>query len=393
MILRKEPLIRKQLAILAGGLILMSFLIVINSMSFISQLPGYGTETESNVYSLFMVRSAVVALLLIILNISLFWAIWIFTIRKLERLSLAVDRTMNGDFSAVAHADEEGILSRLESQFYQLSRRLQLSMETITREKDDLKTLVTDISHQIKTPLASIKVFNSLLIDGGLDEQEEFEFLSRIGDQVSRLEWLSASLIKISRMETGMIELKKEPADIAQTILEAVNEVYLRALEKNVDIVIQPLPSVTVGHDARWTREAIVNILENSIKYVNDNGQIKIAMEHLETCVKIDIADNGIGISPQEIGKIFNRFYRGEAAAVKKADGSGIGLYLARKIVEEQGGGIIASSEVGRGTRFTILLTLDSAAKTPNPCSTQIQGDANYSQSGIKTRPGKRPGL
>ena len=358
MIFKKEPLIKKLFAILVVGLILMLFLVMMNSFSFIKQLPDYGTKATPDIYQAFIKRTAAAAFFIIVLNIALFWGMGKYAIQKLEKLSLTIDRIMDGDFSTVANTDEEGIFSRLESQFHQMSRRLQLGMESITREKEDLKSLVTDISHQIKTPLASVKIFNSLLMEDGLSKQEEIEFLNRIKEQIYKLEWLSASLIKISRMETGMIELKKGQEDIKQTILKAVNEVYLRALERNVDINIQNLHSILVCHDFKWTKEAIVNILENSIKYLHENGQVNVTTEKLETHIKIDIKDNGIGIPSHEIGKVFNRFYRGEADIVKKTEGSGIGLYLTRKIIEDQGGGIIVTSEDGQGTKFTILLTL-----------------------------------
>lgn len=165
-----------------------------------------------------------------------------------------------------------------------------------------------------------------------------------------------ASLSKLSRLETGMIELKKEQADLKKTIMAAVSEVYSQASHRSVDIHIVNVPSLELAHDPQWTREAIVNMLDNAIKYSDENGLISVTMEKLETYVKIDIEDRGIGIPPQEIDKVFNRFYRGQDERIKKSAGMGIGLYLSRKIIEDQGGGLIVKAEVGKGTKFTILL-------------------------------------
>ena len=358
MILKKEPLIKKQLSILLVGLGLILLLMVWNDCSWIKTLPLYGTELPPDVYQAVIIRSTAVALSIIIISLAVFLGLWKYTITKLEQLSASIDRIMDGDPAAISNNNEEGILSRLEAQSYQMSRRLQLGLESMSREKEGLQSLVTDISHQIKTPLASIKVFNALLIEGGLSEEEEREFLVKIKEQVDKLEWLAAALIKISRMETGMVELRMEPGDIKQTIMEAVNEVYVRALEKNIAINVQNLPSIRVLHDPKWSREAMVNILENSIKYLPEKGQINISVERLETYLKIDFEDDGIGIPAHEMDKVFNRFFRGEADIIKKAEGSGIGLYLCRKIIEEQGGGIIVTSTEGQGAKFTLLLTL-----------------------------------
>ncbi len=354
MIFRKEPLIRKQLALMGLALASLLFLAVLGSLYYVKRLPADGAITPHT----FIHWAIIAVLIVVIVNLAWFIAMWKHTISRLEKLSWTLDRAMDGNFPTLTNIDEEGILSRLESQFYRLSHLLQVNLENIMREKENLNALVTDISHQIKTPLASIKVFNSLLIQGDLSQAEVSEFLNLTQQQITRLEWLSASLIKISRLEAGIIELRKEPADIKTTLLDAVNEVYWRALEKGVEINIAPLPCLVVDHDSKSNREAIANILENAIKYGPENGMVNLAVEKLETYIKIDIEDNGMGIPTHELSKVFDRFFRGEANIVKNTEGSGIGLYLSRKIIEQQGGGIIATSTEGQGTRFTILLTL-----------------------------------
>ncbi|WP_347489793.1 HAMP domain-containing sensor histidine kinase [Desulfoscipio sp. XC116] len=357
MIFRKDPLIKRLFLILIAGLILMGFLLIMNSLYFIKQLAGAAGIASGVNCQGFVVGNIAVVMLMISINITLFAGIGRCLVHKLDYLSMAVDQIMDGKHPVFV--EEEGIFSRLESQFGQMSRRMELGFEELRKEKENLHALVTDISHQIKTPLSAIKVFNSLLLEEGLCPGEKEEFLSRTKEQIDKLEWLSEALVKISKMEVGMIRLKMQQADIKRTILAAVNEVYSRALERNIEIIIEDLQSISIYHDIKWTKEAVVNVLENAIKYSEDNGAVNISMERLETYIKIDIKDNGIGISPHEIGKVFNRFYRGAAQKVMGAEGSGIGLYLSRKIIEEQGGAIMAgSSGAGQGSRFTILLTL-----------------------------------
>ncbi|MCR1899618.1 HAMP domain-containing histidine kinase [Irregularibacter muris] len=357
MILRKEPAIKKAFIILVVGITFITLMIILNNYFFISQFENGGIKISEGPGSQFLWRSIVPMLLVIALNVILFIYVLKQIINKLEKMSLAIDRIMDGDFSIISNVDQEGILSRLESQFYQMSRRVQLSMDNINTEKEKVKSLVTDISHQIRTPLASIKIFNSLLIQGGLEKQEEEEFFKRTENEVDKLEWLANSLVKISTMESGIIQLKKEKENIKKTILEAVNGVYLDALEKNIEININNLESIYIDHDTKWTKEAIFNVLDNAIKYTPENGQVHISLEKLETYIKIDIQDTGIGIPQKDRGKIFERFYRGQAEIIKKAEGSGIGLYLTRKIVEEQGGGIMVTSKEGQGSKFTLLFT------------------------------------
>jgi signal transduction histidine kinase len=330
-------------------------LLVISTILIVSNYILLGTN------NILLVNVSILAVL-VCFNIVLFIYIFKIFVTKLEKISFAIDRVMDGEFTHVSDytEDEEGMLSRLEFQFYQMGRRMQLNVENLSHEKENIKSLVADISHQIKTPLASIKMFNTMLLEDELTPKEREEFLFSVKNEVDKLEWLSNSLIKISRLETGVIQLKKETRDIRETIIQATNGVYLKAVEKNIDINLQSIPSAMVIHDVKWTQEAIFNVLDNAVKYTPENGRVLISMEKLETYVKIDIEDTGIGIKEEEIGQIFNRFYRGKSLVVACSEGSGIGLYLARRILEGQGGNIIVTSSEGEGSRFSILLTLQN---------------------------------
>lgn len=304
----------------------------------------------------FLISTMIIFLIIIVLNIILFMYGSRYFVEKLELFSASLDKIIDGDFSVNVFADKEGILSRIYIQFEQMIRRLENTFQCLEKEKENIKSLITDISHQLKTPLASIKMFNSLLLEDGLTIIEKTEFLNRSKEEINKLEWLIGSLVKLSRLEIGMINLKAEKGDINETIFNAVNQVYIKASEKNIDITVNPSECYFVFHDLKWTKEAIFNVIENAIKYTKENGYIKISVNRLESYIRIDIEDNGIGIPDEETNNIFKRFYRGTSKIVQSCEGSGVGLYLSRKILEEQGGCITVKSDVGRGTVFSLFL-------------------------------------
>ncbi|KNF08270.1 sensor signal transduction histidine kinase [Gottschalkia purinilytica] len=274
---------------------------------------------------------------------------------KIEILSTAIDNIDNNNFKIDMDYDEEGILSSLNIRFKQMTRRLELTLKELTKEKENIKSLVTDISHQIKTPLSSIKLFNFILLENVTNEEERREFLERSKKEINKLQWLTDSLMKISALEAGMITLNIKKRDIKETILEAINGIYIKALDKNISINTD-IKNVEVCHDIKWTKEAIFNVLENSIKYTNKDGQVNISTIETEFYLQINIEDNGIGIPSKEFNDIFKRFYRGKSKEINQIEGSGVGLYLTRKILEDQKGSILVDSKERVGTKFSILL-------------------------------------
>lgn len=298
---------------------------------------------------------AVIFLLFVILAVFRYCSICF--ISRLDKVSAAVDSMMTGNFMFDAENNEEGVLARLTTQFYQMSRRIDLSMKNLNKEKESVKALVTDISHQLKTPIAAIKLYISLLMEEeDVKEPESYEFLTTIEGETAKLEWLTAALIKISRLETGMIQLKASNNSVKDILYKAVEGVYSKALNKNIEISIEPAISYIVFCDSKWTKEAVINVLENAVKYTAENGKIDIKVSDTNFFVKVDIKDNGIGIPKEDYNNIFKRFFRGSLKPVQEAEGSGIGLYLTRKILEEQGGSIMVSSELGHGTVFSLFL-------------------------------------
>lgn len=316
----------------------------------------------SKIFNDTMQRDIVINMIILtticIILLSFFVKSIMYIMKKIELFSSGIDKVMDGDYSIRLSTDNEGIVDRIGHQFNLMSKRLSLSIEEIKKGREQIKSIVTDISHQFKTPLSSIKLFNTLMIEDEVDRENEIQFLERTREEVNKLEWLINSLVQISRLEAGMIQLKKQNSDIKKTILEAVNGIYLNASEKDIDINIENLISIDINHDRKWTKEAIFNLLENGVKYTQDGGSINITMESLETSIKIVIKDTGIGIPKKEQFQVFNRFYRGESKEVQKKEGSGVGLYLTKRIIEDQGGTIALRSTEGKGTEFSILFFL-----------------------------------
>ena len=246
----------------------------------------------------------------------------------------------------------------LKDRLFSLQAQIQTDHAKLQEEKESTKAFVTDISHQLKTPVAALKTNLELLSGEEMTKTQQKEFLTGCMSQLEGLENLTKALVNVSRMEKGMIQLHLQPADIGETILAAVSRVYEKAAEKEISIEMPKgsFPDhVLILHDKKWTIEVLVNLLDNAIKYSDAHTHITINTETLTTYLKIEIEDEGIGVPKSEYHKIFKRFYRGDS--VKELEGSGVGLYLAREIMERQNGIIFVRSKHGKkGSIFSIQL-------------------------------------
>ena len=220
-------------------------------------------------------------------------------------------------------------------------------------EKEIIQGFISDMSHQMKTPLAGISMYADLLMEGGANAEEQHEFLARIKNGTDSLQWLMDSLIKMSRLEAGAVQLAPVCLNIKQTISDSIENVLAAAAKKNIEISAGNFIDMPLLHDKRWTQEAITNVLENAVKYSDEGGKIEIAVEPLPLHTKVIITDYGTGIDKSEWHKIFKRFYRGKNA--KTTGGAGLGLYLAALIMEKQGGYIMVDSAPNSYTAFSLF--------------------------------------
>lgn len=236
--------------------------------------------------------------------------------------------------------------------------------ERLAQEENSTKTLITDISHQLKTPLATIKMSHELSFAKEFSKEERQSFIETETREILKMEALLDELVKLSRLENSMIQIMPDKCSIKKTISEAVSQIYIKANAKDIEICVEMEQDVETMHDHKWTVEALVNILDNAVKYSENNTTIHIYVRCLVKYVLIQVEDEGIGIPEGEVNEIFKRFYRGSNAKSTVKEGAGVGLYLARSIIEQQGGTIVAKRKSEKGTSFQIMLPLSEIEDT-----------------------------
>jgi len=278
--------------------------------------------------------------------------------RKLVRFSDAfcgqMDDMLSGDMQPKQTVEEESLFYKINYRLGRLYEVMQENKNSIAKERADLQELISDISHQVKTPIANLKMINNTLLEKEVPPQKQKEFLTAQASQLDKLDFLMQAMIKTSRLETGVISLEQKQQPVYDTLAAALGGILLNAEKKQIDVQVECPEHLDARHDRKWTSEALFNILDNAVKYTPTGGQIRVSVEGWEMYVKINIADTGIGISEQHQGTIFKRFYREDA--VHDVDGIGIGLYLAREIVTLQGGYIRVASEVGKYCEKWLLM-------------------------------------
>ncbi|KEJ01931.1 HAMP domain-containing histidine kinase [Clostridium botulinum] len=272
--------------------------------------------------------------------------------KKAEIFTEASEDIMEGHFSKFIDENKEGDFYILSSKFNLMSNRLEESLLNLRKEKIFLKNIISDISHQLKTPLSSLIMFNELMKDENMPIEDRKNFLKLSDEQLRRMEWLIINLLKIGRLEAGVVEFRRENNPLYVTVNKALAGLSEKAKEKSQQVIIDIDEDVYFKHDMDWTAEAISNIIKNSIEHTDNYGQIKISCEETPISLTISIKDNGEGIPEKLQNKIFERFYKGENSV--NPSSIGIGLSLTKSIIESQNGSIIVESEMGEGTEFII---------------------------------------
>lgn len=248
---------------------------------------------------------------------------------------------------------KDTLKGKTEDKLLRLSHIWQQKSEAAGKEQKKIKELISDISHQTKTPVANIKLYMEML-KGETDPEKMQEFLENIQTQTEKLDFLMESMIKMSRLETGIIEIKQEKNNLFSTLGNAVSAIVPKAERKEITLSVDCGENISVSHDTKWTEEAIFNLLDNGVKYTKTGGSISISVTPQEIYTKISIKDTGKGIAKERQAQIFTRFYR--EPEVHDQEGIGVGLYLARKIITLQKGYIEVRSQVDKGSEFLIYL-------------------------------------
>lgn len=273
------------------------------------------------------------------------------TSKEYEQLNRLIDAAIKNELKEQDF--DESRMSALETKLARFLSVSTISAQNVAEEKDRIKTLIADISHQTKTPISNLLLYSELLKEKEMSG-ESSEYVEALYGQTEKLKFLIDSLVKLSRLENGILVLNSRQDDIS-VLLDRLEKTYSsKAAEKGLTLTVQrSADSPMAVFDGKWTEEALGNIVDNAIKYTQAGG-IDISFSASEMFLRIDIKDTGIGIAEEELSKIFGRFYR--SAEVSREQGVGIGLYLAREILAAEGGYIKVSSKPDKGSVFSVFL-------------------------------------
>ena len=286
---------------------------------------------------------------LILISCTLIFTKWRYL--EIEKLSGYLRQITSGDFTLDVRDNHEGELSILKSDIYKVTRMLSEHGTLLKEDKAKLTNAISDISHQLKTPLTSMMVMVDLLRDPQLAENKRVEFTRNIQVQLERMEWLVSSLLKLSKIDAGTIAFKKEPVMVKELVKRAVEPLLVPMDIKLQNLNIDGDENAAFTGDFNWSAEALINILKNCVEHTDEGGEISISYSENALFTEISIRDNGKGIPKDDLPYIFKRFYKGKNA---NDDSVGIGLAMASSMIKSQKGDIEVTSEIGVGTLFQI---------------------------------------
>ncbi len=269
----------------------------------------------------------------------------------LKKLDQMITMAIDGDFVETEY--NETMLSRLETRMYQYLSLNRQNQRDIAKERDRVQMLISDISHQTKTPVANMLLYTQLLQENISSNKQALEFAQQIEQQTEKLRFLIQALVKTSQLENGIVAVVPKIHSVSE-LLEQLSW-PAEAAKKGIYCGIEgEIPKVTACFDQKWTLEALSNLIDNAVKYTPDGGSVLVSVTDNTAFVRIDVKDTGIGISEEDTARIFTRFYR--ASQVQSEPGIGLGLYLVREILQREGGYIKVSSTLGKGSVFSLFL-------------------------------------
>lgn len=285
----------------------------------------------------------------LLIGCSLLFTKWRY--QEIARLSGYLRRISSGDYSLDVRDNYEGELSILKNDIYKVTLMLSEHKALLQQDKNRLTDALSDISHQLKTPLTSMMMLADLLTDAKLPDDKRAEFTRSLRIQLERMEWLVSSLLKLSKIDAGTVSFKKEPIVVRNLIDRALEPLFIIIDIKEQMVDINGDDGVTLIGDINWTAEALINILKNCVEHTPQAGWISLSFSENALFTEITITDSGPGIAKEDIPNIFKRFFKGKNAT----EGSiGIGLAMAHSIITSQNGDIEVQSEPDKGTRFRI---------------------------------------
>ena len=319
----------------------------------VQSIPGL-IRFQQSVFSQAVILSIVLILLLVTGTAVFFW----YRKRLNLQANKVISQYIDGDFSNHLPQNSEGAIFQLFSSVEQLATMLKSKNETEHKSKEFLKNTISDISHQLKTPLAALTMYQEIIAGEPENAETVKEFSAKMGSSLNRMNQLIQSMLKITRLDSGNIVFEKSRCSVSNLIAHSIRELTTRAENENKQIIVEKSPDEQLTCDMEWTGEAIGNIVKNALDHTVSGGVIHISWERTPAMVRISIADNGDGIAEEDIHHIFKRFYRSRHTL--ETPGIGLGLPLAKSIVEGQGGFLAVQSKLHRGTTFTLSFLTES---------------------------------
>lgn len=306
------------------------------------------SKSINNVYLLNFIFIVLIFLLILITILSYFKKLY----KDIKDMTEYVYNSSEGRAFDMKNRNQEGQIGLLKTELLKMTNILKEKAELLQKEKIFLNDTMSDISHQLRTPMTSLMILNDLMYDD-LPNEVKIDFLDKIKHQLNRMDWLIKSMLKLSKVDAKVIDFKKEKINIKELIHKATAPIIIPMEIKNQNLIIEGDDTSSYIGDMSWSVEALVNIIKNCVEHTKENGQIHISYEENPVYSKITIKDSGEGIDKKDIAHIFKRFYRGKSSS--KTESVGIGLAMAKSIINSQNGDISVSSEKDKGTTFNII--------------------------------------
>ena len=304
-------------------------------------------ESMSKIFIIFLILICFVLIVSLILAILYFRKIY----KDIKDMTDYVYNSSEGRNFDMKNRNQEGQIGLLKTELIKMINILKEKVELLNNEKIFLNEVISDISHQLKTPMTSLIILNDLMYED-LPKETKIEFLDKIKSQLNRMEWLIKSMLKLSKVEAKVIDFEKKEVKVSELIKKSISPSLISMEIKNIELTVNGDENISYIGDINWSCEAFVNIIKNCVEHTQTNGKINISYEENPLYCEVVIKDSGEGIDKKDLPHIFKRFYKGKSS---KDDSVGIGLAMAKSIIESQNGDIYVKSEKNKGSEFHII--------------------------------------
>ncbi len=275
-----------------------------------------------------------------------------FFYKRIRILTFAAKKVVEGDYDININENREGDFSKLAISFNSMSEIVRNNLSELEREKQFLVDLLSDISHQLKTSLSSVILYNDIMSSKELPLEQRAAFLLNNQSQLQKMNWMIKNILKLAKLDAKAIEVVKEEQSLNETVQDAIDALEIKAFEGKVIIIFKEKEEINFKHDRLWLEEALINIVKNGIEHTQPGGTINIELIQNPLYTRITIEDTGKGISDEDLPNIFKRFYKSKTS--RKSESIGIGLALSKSIVEAHSGMIEVQSKIHMGSKFIL---------------------------------------